>query len=106
MSVTVPSADQAQALYNFALDRSREEWEQALADDGLAEKHLDSVRRLANSNKTALAGTTAYLLACLSQGENAQAARLWDVLTDCGEQWQEHPGWKAEWANPARAALR
>ncbi|MFI8790394.1 hypothetical protein [Streptomyces sp. NPDC055105] len=106
MSTTVPTADDVQALHQFIQDRNDEEWKHASAADDLPEAHFDTIRRLHNSNKLALAGTTAYLLDTLRRGENEQASRVWDYLTSCGEQWQEHPDWKSAWSNPSRAALR
>lgn len=106
MSTSLPTADQAQALHKFIQDRTEEEWQRARADDDLPLTALEGIRRLANSNKLAVGGTTAYLLACLAQRQYDQATRLWDYLTSCGEEWQDHPDWKREWANPARAALR
>ncbi|MEU2426880.1 hypothetical protein ABZ619_38710 [Streptomyces sp. NPDC007851] len=108
MNVTTPTAERVQALHRFIQDRNEEAWQRALSADDLSADHLDAFRRVNNSNKLALAGTTAYLLHELSRWGEAspQALRLWDHLTQCGEEWQDHPGWKPEWANPARAALR
>ncbi|MER5556368.1 hypothetical protein ABT001_32725 [Streptomyces sp. NPDC002793] len=106
MATTLPTADDVQELHQFIQDRNEEEWQHARAAEDLPDAHFDSIRRLSNSNKLALAGTTAYLLATLSQGQTEQAARVWDYLTSCGEQWQEHPNWNNTWANPARSALR
>lgn len=106
MPITLPTAEDAQALHKFIQDRNEDEWQQALADDDLSEARLDSIRRLSNTTKLALAGTAAYLLATLTQGQNEQAGRLWDHLTSCGEEWQDHPDWRPTWANPARAALK
>lgn len=104
-AAALPTADQARALHQFIQDRNEEEWQQALAAEDLPEAHFETVRRLTNSHRLALAGTVAYLLAALGEGQNGQAAALWDNLTACGEQWQDHPQWRPAWRNPARAAL-
>ncbi|MFI5814871.1 hypothetical protein ACIA7S_28430 [Streptomyces sp. NPDC051643] len=109
MSTTKPTAEQVLELHQFIQDRTEEEWQTALADENLSDSFLEAIRRLSNSNKQALSGTTAYLISEIREwgGGSAQATRLWDSLTTCGEQWQEHPDWRAtEWENPARAALR
>jgi len=105
-TATLPTTAQVHALHKFIQERNEDEWKGALADYNLSDTWVESVRRLSNSTRLAVAGTTAYLIACLVQEQHAQAAHAWDYLTGCGEQWQEHPDWKAEWANPARAALR
>ncbi|WP_329028300.1 hypothetical protein [Streptomyces sp. NBC_00690] len=106
MTTALPTTDDVQALHQFIQDRTEEEWKHASAAEDLPDSHFDTIRRLSNSNKLALTGTTAYLLDTLKRGDNEQAARVWDYLTSCGEQWQEHSAWKTAWANPARAALR
>jgi hypothetical protein len=106
MATALPTADDVQALHQFMQDRNEDEWQHASAAEDLPDTHFDAIRRLTNCNRLTLAGTTAYLLAALSQGQHEQAARLWDYLTSCGEQWQAHPGWKSAWANPARSAMR
>lgn len=105
MRTIVPTAEEAQALHQFIQDRNEDDWQQTLADDTLSAERLDSVRRLSNTAKLSLAGTAAYLLVTLTQGQTEQAARLWDNLTACGEEWQDHVEWRPSWANPARASL-
>jgi hypothetical protein len=96
MPATLPTADDVQALHQFIQDRNEDEWQHASAAADLPEAHFDSIRRLSHSNKLALTGTAGYLLAALAQGQNEQTARLWDYLTSCGEQWQDHPSWRSE----------
>lgn len=105
---TLPTVEQVEALHSFTEARSEEAWQNGRDADGLPEAHLDVLRRLCNSNRNALAGMTAYLLACLAQGQRLadEAARIWGFLTECGEEWIDHPDWKPEWTNPARARLR
>lgn len=106
MSTSIPTVDQAEALHAFVQDRNNDEWQRALTDTDLSEDQYEATRRLTNSNRLALAVTAAYLLNVLDQGDREQAILLWDHLTTCGEQWETHENWRAEWANPARAALR
>lgn len=105
MSIAVPTADQAQALHEFIQERTEDEWEQGRTDHALSIDSYEAIRRLANSSKLAVGGTTAYLLACIAEGDHDQAARLWDFLTAIGEEWNDHRDWKAEWVNVARAEL-
>lgn len=103
MPITVPTAEEAQELHTFLQHRNDEEWARSLDDLDLSEEATERIRRVSNSNKLALAGTTAYLLDLLKRQEIAQAGRVWDYLTGCGEQWHDHPRWKPEWANAAQA---
>ena len=105
MAITVPTVDQAKYLHQFIQDRNEDEWRQAMADDGLSEARLDTVRRLSNCTKLAVASNAAALLIALRDGARGPIETYWQNLTSCGEQWQEHPDWNHDWANPARMAL-
>jgi hypothetical protein len=107
VTTTVPSAEQVMELHQFVQDRNEEEFRHAIAapPDVFTDTAAETVRRLSNCTKLSVAATAAYLLACLNQHQNEQAARLWDTLTTCGEQWQDHTRWKPQWGNHARATL-
>lgn len=105
MPITTPTTEQAQALYRFIQARNEEAWQNALAADDLPEAHFEAIRRIANSHKVAIIGTTSALLVSIDRDEPRQAATLWNRLTSCGQEWQDHPDWRPEWANPERAAL-
>lgn len=105
MPITVPNADDVQALHSFIQARNEEEWEAIRSDPASSDEAVERFRRVSNSNKLALAGSTAYLLHLLKDQQLAQAERVWETLTTCGEQWQDHPDWNAAWTNPARARL-
>ncbi|MEV0641495.1 hypothetical protein AB0I77_42545 [Streptomyces sp. NPDC050619] len=101
MAVTVPTADDVQALYAFILERADEEHAATMDGDAIAR-----FCRISNSNKLAVTGTTAYVLDLLKQGDIEQAALAWDHLTAAGEEWREHPDYLARWETPKRAEIR
>lgn len=104
MPLTVPTKADVEALHTFLQDRNEEEWQTVLQGPETP-PHFETVRRLSNSHKLVIACTASALLHALDHGTHKQAAALWECFTSCGEQWQEHPAWNADWANPARAAL-
>jgi hypothetical protein len=104
-TAAVPTADQAMELASFIHARNEKTFKRAGTDDDVSDSAHETIRRLSNCTKLGVVGTLGYLLSCLKEHNTKQAALLWDLLTTCGEQWQEHPGWKAEWGNHARATL-
>lgn len=107
MSVTVPTADDAQALYAFIMARANEDWESTIGDEALAPDAVARFCRISNSNKLGVTGTTAYIVDLLRRGDDVeQAALAWDHLTAAGEEWREHPDYLPRWENAQRAEIR
>jgi hypothetical protein len=113
MAVTVPTPTDAQALFDFIMERVDEEFEAAQArletldDDDTAgiEDHARFIR-VSNSNKLALHGTAEALGGYFAQGDSEEVERAWHLLTSAGEQWRDHPGHQAVWENPQMASVR
>lgn len=105
MSVTVPTADDAQALYAFIMERANEEWEATIGDETMAPDAVARFCRISNSNKLGVTGTTAYIVDLLRQGDVEQAALAWVHLTAAGEEWRDHPDYLTRWENPQQAEI-
>ncbi|GHK05426.1 hypothetical protein SY2F82_72230 [Streptomyces sp. Y2F8-2] len=107
MAIIMPTADDAQALYDFIMERANEEWAAINGDDTLDPDAAARFYRISNSNKLGLAGLTAYIVDLLKRGDdNEQAALAWDHLTAAGEEWREHPDYLPRWENAKRAEIR
>ncbi|WP_327749720.1 hypothetical protein [Streptomyces europaeiscabiei] len=107
MPVTEPTADDAQALYAFIMERANEEWEATIGDEIMDPDAVARFCRTSNSNKLGVTGTTAYIVDLLRRGDNVeQSALARDHLTAAGEEWREHPYYLARWENPQRAEIR
>lgn len=109
MALTVPTSADAQALYEFIMERVEEEWAAINGNETLHDEHPEAAARfyrVSNSNKSALAGTAECLTGLLDRGDEEQAERAWHFLTSAGEQWRDHPGYLARWENPQLATVR
>lgn len=106
MPLTVPTADDAQSLYDFIMQRANEEWEAINGDDTLDPNAAARFYRVSNSNKLAITATAECLAGLLGRGDDEQTERAWHLLTSAGEQWRDHPGYLARWENPQLAAVR
>jgi hypothetical protein len=109
MTITLPTADDAQALHAFILQRADEEHAaiiEAIGNDTIHPDVATRFYRISNSNKLAITGTAAYVVDLLGRGENEQAALAWDHLTAAGEEWRDHPDYLPRWENAQRARIR
>lgn len=106
MAVTLPTADDVQALYDFIYQRADEEWEAINSDDTLDPEAAARFYRVSNSNKLAITGTAELLTSLLERGAEEQVERAWHLLTSAGEQWRDHPDYLDRWENPQLARVR
>lgn len=106
MAVTVPSADDVQALYAFIMERAEEEHAATLDDGTMEPDAMARFWRVSNSNKRAITATAECLADLLYRGDDELAERAWHLLTGAGEQWKEHPDFLPVWENPQLAQVR
>ncbi|MFF2571183.1 hypothetical protein [Streptomyces sp. NPDC058084] len=106
MPVTVPTAEHAQALYDFIRYRSDEDHAAALADQTLEGDAYDRFFRISNCNKYGIAAAAESISYLLDHGDTEGAARAWHLLTGAGEQWRDHPDYLPVWQNPQLASVR
>ncbi|MER5916431.1 hypothetical protein ABT124_40095 [Streptomyces sp. NPDC001982] len=106
MAITVPTADDVQALYDFIMERANEEHAATMDDDTMNPDAMARFWRISNSNKFAITCTTAYLLDLLNRDDVEQATLTWDHMTAAGEQWKEHPDFLPVWENAKLAQIR
>ncbi|MFE5596639.1 hypothetical protein [Streptomyces sp. NPDC056549] len=106
MTTTVPTAADAQELYDFICQRVDEEHAAAVADETLQGEAQLRFWRVSNSNKHGLAGTAESISHHLAQGDAEAAERAWHLLTGAGEQWMDHPEYLPVWQNPTLASVR
>ncbi|WP_128429417.1 hypothetical protein [Streptomyces cyaneus] len=106
MAVTVPTADDVQALHDFILQRADEEHAATTDDDTMEPDAMARFWRISNSNKYAITATAEGLVELLSRGDTEQAARAWHLLTGAGEQWKDHPAFLPVWENAQLARVR
>lgn len=106
MAVTVPTADDVQALYDFILERADEEHAATLNDGTMEPDAQARFWRVSNSNKLTLTSTAECLVHLLASGDDEQAAPAWHQLTAAGEEWRDHPDHLPVWENVQRAQIR
>ncbi|MET9375138.1 hypothetical protein ABZX98_13425 [Streptomyces sp. NPDC002992] len=106
MAITVPAAEDVQALYEFIMQRAEEEHAATIGDEALDPDAMAHFWRISNSNKLAITGAAESLGILLSRGELEQAERTWHLLTAAGEQWLNHPDHLPAWENSQAASVR
>ncbi|MDX3232906.1 hypothetical protein [Streptomyces sp. ME19-01-6] len=106
MAITVPTADDVQALHAFIYERADEEHAAAMDDPTMDGAAMERFSRVSNSNKYAITATAELLVGLLSRGDDEQVARAWHCLTGAGEQWRDHPDYLARWENAQLAQIR
>ncbi|MEY9933912.1 hypothetical protein ABH926_008575 [Catenulispora sp. GP43] len=106
MPITVPTADDAEAVYAFIIERANEEFEATIGDETLSSDAMDRFSRISNAHKLGITGLTAYIVDLVNRGDIEQAALAWDHLTAAGEEWRDHPDYLPAWENVQRAEIR
>ncbi|MGW7283918.1 hypothetical protein ACWGH4_00205 [Streptomyces sp. NPDC054847] len=106
MAVTIPAADDVQALQAFLEERVNEEWEAINTDEDLDPDAAARFNRVSNSNKHGIAGMAEAVSYLLAQDDAEGAERAWHLLTGAGEQWRDHPDYLSVWENPQLARVR
>ena len=104
--ITVPTADDAEALYAFIMERADDEHAATMDDETLTPDAMARFCRVSNAHKLGITGLTAYIVALGGQGDMEQAALAWGHLTAAGEEWRDHPDYLPGWENAERAEIR
>jgi hypothetical protein len=106
MPVTVPTVQDAQALLNFLIERTDEEWQAIHGDPDTDPEAQARFYRISNSNKLALNAAAQALVDLLDHDDTEQAALAWHRLTAAGEEWRDHPDYLPAFENLQRAQIR